>query len=523
MKPIDLLLIYPPLGSFDEILRDIPLSLIYAATDSVKQGYEVRILDLRLQPMGWKKRVDEVLQQGCSLVGLSVMTGNPIRTSLAISKYIKERFPVPIVWGGPHPTILPEQTLENEFIDFVIRDWGSRSLSALLGHLKNEPISRQEILGLGYKERGKIVLTPPHCRFEVLDYRDLPYHLVDINGTQYNRLSNGEVIFPIFTALGCPYQCSFCMSPAVYAKIKGKKWIPFSRDYVIGHIESIRQRYSFQRLQIYDDDSFIDLDRMANLLEEYIRRGFHRELKIDFRGARVNELDRMDDDYLRLLTRANVEVLAIGAESGSDQTLEKMKKGITVEQIIRVNRKLARFPSLRPHYNFFCGVPGETYEDLLKTKELLLQLLTDHPGAYLGVGADWKPLPGSVMTDMAVKEYGLRLPQNLMEWASIDSFDARKIVHPWYTPRFNRMIKLLQITGAVLDRKVPEFHRQMGIFGFILFFVRLVYLPFLKARLKFNLASFLLEYEAKRILLFLFVEGQKWKGKLKARRRGSSI
>ena len=204
MNPIDLLLIYPPLGSFDEIVRDIPLSLIYAATDSVKHGYEVRILDLRLQPGEWKERIDEVLQQGCSLVGLSVMTGNPIRTSLTISKYIKERSPVPIVWGGPHPTILPEQTLEDESIDFVIRDWGSKSLSALLGHLKNEPVPREGILGLGYKERGRILLNPPHCRFEVLDYTDLPYHLVDINGTQYNRLSDGEVIFPIFTALGCP-------------------------------------------------------------------------------------------------------------------------------------------------------------------------------------------------------------------------------------------------------------------------------------------------------------------------------
>lgn len=523
MKPIDLLLIYPPLGSFDEIVRDIPLSLIYAATDSVKQGYKVRILDLRLPPMDWKERVDEVLQQGCSLVGLSVMTGNPIRTSLAISKYIKERSPVPIVWGGPHPTILPEQTLENESIDFVIRDWGSKSLCALLGYLKNEVVSRDEILGLGYKEGGNILLTPPHCRFEILDYRDLPYHLVDINGSQYNRLSNGEVIFPIYTALGCPYKCSFCMSPAVYAKIQGKKWIPLSEDYVIGHIESIRQRYPFQRLQIYDDDSFIDLDRMANLLQEYIRRGFHRELKIDFRGARVNELDRMDDDYMRLLARAQVEVLAIGVESGSNRTLERMKKGITVEQILRVNRKLARFPTLRPHYNFFCGVPGETYEDLLQTKELLLQLLKDHPGAYLGVGADWKPLPGSVMTDTAVQEYGLRLPQNLLEWASIDSFDARKIVHPWYTPPFNRMIKLLQIAGALLDHKVADFHRQMGILGFILFFLRIFYLPFLKARLKYNFTFILVEYEIKKALFSLFVLVQRWKAKFKALWGHSSI
>jgi radical SAM superfamily enzyme YgiQ (UPF0313 family) len=466
-------------------------------------------LDLRLQPGNWKESVDKVLQQGCDLVGISVMTGYPIRTSLAISKYVKERYPVSILWGGPHPTILPEQTLENEFIDFVIRDWGSQSLCSLLSHLKNGTASREGILGLGYKEGGDIFLNPPHCRFEILDYRDIPYHLVNINESRYNRLSNGEVIFPIYTALGCPYQCSFCMSPAVYAKIKGKKWIPHSEDYVMGHIEYIHQRYSFQRLQIYDDDSFVDLDRMANLLAEYIRRGYHRELKIDFRGARVNELDRMDDDYLRLLARAQVELLAIGVESGSNRTLERMKKGITVEQILRVNRKLAKFPSLKPHYNFFCGVPGETYEDLLQTKELLLQLLKDHPGAYLGVGADWKPLPGSVMTESAVKEYGLKMPQNLEEWASIDSFDAQKIYHPWYTEKLNNMIKLLQISGALLDQKIHDYRKTIGLAGYVLLFFRNLYYPILRFRLKNNFTDFLIEFDIKKYFFNWFTKFQR--------------
>lgn len=509
MKPIDILLIYPQLGSFDEILRDIPLSLIYAASDSVKQGYRVRILDLRLHPTNWKEQIDESLKEDCTLVGLSVMTGNPIRTALAISKYIKNRYPVPIVWGGAHPTILPEQTLENESIDFVIRDWGSRSLSSLLSHLKNEPVSREEILGLGYKEGGKIVLNPPHCRFEVLDYRDLPYPLVDISGNQYNRLSSGEVIFPIYTAMGCPYRCSFCMSPTVYAKIQGKKWIPLSEEYVLGHIEYLLQRYDFQRLQIYDDDSFVDLDRMANLLEEYIRRGLHKNLKIDFRGVRVNELDRMDDDYLKLMVRANVELLAIGAESGSNRILEKMQKGITVDQIIGVNQKLARFPVLRPHYNFFCGVPGETYESILQTKQLLLKLLKDHPGAYLGVGADWKPLPGSAMTETAVKEYGLQLPRNLEEWASIDSFDAQKIYHPWYTEKSNNMIKLLQISGVLLDRKIHDYHKMIGVAGYILLFFRYLYQPILRFRLKNNFAAFLVEYDLKKVFFQGLVKFQR--------------
>jgi radical SAM superfamily enzyme YgiQ (UPF0313 family) len=496
MSKTDILLIYPQLGSFDELLRDIPLSLIYAATDSVKQGFDVKILDLRLHRDNWKDEVDQYLKEGCSLVGLSVMTGNPIATSLKISSYIKAHYNTQIVWGGPHPTILPEQTLENKNIDYVIRDWGSKSLCQLIQYIKGDFSDIGSILGLGYKKNDKNFLNIPMCGFEMLDFHDLPYHLVDISGSKYNRLNNGEVIFPIFTAVGCPYKCSFCMSPAVYKKIKGKKWVPYETDFIISHIVYLSEKYDFQRLQIYDDDSFVDLDRMYTLLSEYVRNGFHKKFKLDFRGARINELDRMDDEFLGLMVRANVDLLAIGVESGSDEILKKMNKGITVAQTIRVNQRFAKFPSLRPHYNFFCGIPGETMESLIETKHLILRLLKDNPNCYLGVGADWKPLPGSVMTDRAVDEYNLSLPANLFEWAAIDSFDADKLIHPWYTKEMNNMIKLLQIAGQLLDKKIKEFRKDLGpILGNFIFLLSILYKPILLLRLKYNVNSFMIEYD----------------------------
>ena len=499
---VDIVLIYPQLGSFDNIIRDIPLSLIYAATDSVKNGYNVKILDLRVKAINWKQKLDNYINKGASLIGLSVMTGNPIMTSLEISRYIKSKYRVPIVWGGAHPTILPEQTLENENIDYVIRDWGSVALFKLISHLKNKSVSKKDIVGLGYKENGKIILNPPVCSFEMPDFKDLPYDLVDINGDNYNRLANGEILLPIFTAMGCPYKCTFCMSPAVYEKVKGKKWIAYESENVLEHIEYLYKRYNFHRLQIYDDDSFVDQNRLHDFLTEYIRRGFPKKFKLDFRGARINELDKMDDEFFRLMVDANVELLAIGAESGSPRSLKIMNKGITVEQTIRVNQKFAKFPSLKPHYNFFCGIPGETFEDLLETKKIIMRLVKENPHCYLGVGADWKPLPGTVMTDMAVRDYNLKLPGNLEEWANIDSFDAVKIVHPWYSKKLNNMIKLLQISGMLLDRKIIDFRRDLGvILGNSVYLLSLLYKPFLLLRLKFNFTSFLFEYNIKNFVI----------------------
>lgn len=505
MNGTDVLLIYPQLGSLDDVVRDIPLSLIYAATHSVKKGFKVRIVDLRLKGENWRQIIDNIFQNGCGLAGLSVMTGNPITTSLVISRYIKEKYGTPIVWGGPHPTILPEQTLENPYIDFVIRDWGSQALCQLIDYLKGNSTDKQRILGLGYKESGKIFLNNPQTSFEMLDFHDLPYDLVDISGKTYNRLKKEDLVFPIFTSMGCPYNCNFCMSPAVEKKIKGKKWIAYDVEYVLGHIEYLSQRYQFNRIQIYDDVSFVDLDRMRDFLTGYIKRGYNKKYKIDFRGARINELDRMDHEFFRLLVNANVELMLVGMESGAPRILKLMNKGITVEQIISVNRKMAKYPSLKPNYNFFCGIPGETVEDLIQTKNILIQLIREHPRCYLGIGAHWKPIPGSVLTELAVKDYGLNLPASLEEWSVIDSIDAREIVHPWYTFKMRKMIDLLALSGAVLDRKAEDLTINLGpVIGRAFYYMILLYRPFLRLRLKFNFTAFLLETKLYKLVVTNF-------------------
>jgi radical SAM superfamily enzyme YgiQ (UPF0313 family) len=506
MSGIDVLLVYPKLGSQDTVLRDIPLSLLYAAAHSVKNGHRVEILDCRLYPRQWKERLDTLLQKGCSLVGLSVMTGHPISTALEISRYIKDSYEVPIVWGGPHPTILPEQTLANPYIDYVIRDWGSTPLCQLISSLKGSGPNLEDIIGLGFKKNGNILLNPATCQFEILDYHTIPYHLVEIDSQHYNRLQGDQCIFPIYTSVGCPYKCTFCMSPTVYEKIKGKKWIPLPIDDVVAHIEYLLETYRFDRLQIYDDDSFVDLDRMREFFTKYTAKGIERRLCLDFRGVRINELDRMDDALLELMVRARVEIMAIGVESGSDDTLMRMNKGITVEQILRVNRKLSRYSSLKPHYNILCGTPGETFEDLVKTKDLMVRLVEENPVCLVGSAGDWKPYPGSAMTEQAVREYGLKLPETLEEWARIDSLDAEKIVHPWYTKKMNNYIKLLQIAGIVLDRKAElvssEAQSRWSILNILSLMARL-YRPILSFRLRYNYSSLLIEYPLRTYLMKL--------------------
>jgi anaerobic magnesium-protoporphyrin IX monomethyl ester cyclase len=493
----DVLLIFPKLGTWDDIVRDLPLSVIYAATATVKAGYRVKVLDLRFSEEDWQADLRPTLDAGCALVGISVMTGNPVAMALEVSTFVKANYPhIPVVWGGPHPTTLPEQTLENPLIDYVIRDGGSEPLAGLVDFLRGGSTRKEDVRGLAYRDGDETILNAPQTEFEILDHRDIPYDLIDVSGSNYNRLNSGELSFPIFMSAGCPYQCTFCVSPLMYKKINGKKWVGYGVDEILEHISYLAGRFEFTRIQVYDDESFINLEMMREVLEGWIERGYHNRFKLDFRGMRFNDVARMDDDYLQLMSDAGVEYMFMGLESGSPRMLKAMKKSFKVESAIAVNQRMAKFPKLKPHYNFFCGCPGETYESLLQTKEVLLQLVKDNPYCYLGHGGHWKPIPGTEITNVAVEEHGLELPTDLAGWALIDTLDldATPPDYSWYNDRMYRMIKLLTLAGMLLDAKTKDLIGNLHpVLSRLAHGLIIVYRPLLRARLHYNFSRYLIE------------------------------
>jgi radical SAM superfamily enzyme YgiQ (UPF0313 family) len=193
----------------------------------------------------------------------------------------------------------------------------------------------------------------------------------------------------------------------------------------------------------------------------------------------------------------------VGVESASDKVLKSMQKSITKEQILRVNRKLARHRDIIPYYNFIYGSPGETYEDLIETKDVVLQLLKDNPKAYFGFGSDWKPIPGSKMLITAEKQYNFIQPKTLDDWIEIDSSDSKtKIVHTWYTHRHNNLIKLMQIASFVIDDKIIRESSSNKTMPFrLLRVLSRIYKPIALFRLRFNFHYLLIEYDIWRLMV----------------------
>ena len=280
----------------DSMVVDLPLSILYAAVDAVREGFCVKLLDLRLHPQNWRETLSRELEGGVRLIGISVMTGAPLKNAREITRLVRQAHPsVKIVWGGPHVTVVPE-TMQTEDIDFMIRGYGSLPFASLLDALRQPNPEFVSIKGLTYRgEAGSIVSNDRSREHEMITHRDIPYHLLDVTDSRYSRSYNGTRMFPIFTAIGCPYKCTFCIHPRVYRVINGKKWNAYPPGEVVDHIDYLINRFGARHICVLDDTSFPDLKRMEDVFEEILKRRL--DITLEFRGARINELDRMDDRF----------------------------------------------------------------------------------------------------------------------------------------------------------------------------------------------------------------------------------
>lgn len=477
-----ILLIYPRSGKYDAFIKDLPLSLLYAARASVAKGYDVKIIDQRVEP-NWKKMVLKELREKPLLVGISVMTGKPIYYALEISKFIKANSSVPIVWGGIHPTIVTESTLKTPCIDFIIRGCGELPLLNLAHVLESKEKDFRQVKSLSYKQNSQLIHNERIYDLEKHNLPDVLYELVDIS--KYMRFDGKDKVFSVITSFGCPHSCTFCFYPSFNKPV----WRPQTVEQTIEQLERIKNSYNPTYFSIIDNDFFVDLKRARKVFEVLEKKKW--TIKFGFRGVRIDELDRMPEDLLALMERSNVEHLHIGAESGSQRILDKMGKTITVEQIIRVNDKLKNFPKLLPTYNFFSGIPTEEEKDIKKTTNLILRLLEENPNCQITAFNQFTPYPGTKLFDIAI-QHGFKPPDSLEGWIGFDEEDCSKN-YPWINKKRQLLLDTLYFTALFIDSKLKKNFASNRLKHRLLRALVSCYSPIASYRFKNHFTSFPLE------------------------------
>ncbi len=405
----------------DYSTRLIPLGPLQVGSALKKAGYDVEIIHCTQEDID--KEAEKILEEEPLFVGFSVITGIQTLHSAIMSKRIKEKSSTPIIWGGIHPSLLPEMCLKEDYIDIVVIGEGEETIVELADRLKSkQPVN--DIKGIGYKGRedGKITynLNPPRPFITNLDeYRidfkllNMENYLTPAEAGRYKRITGYK------SSRGCPYDCGFCYNQ----RFNKGQWRAYSPKVVLEDMEFLKREYRIDGIRFYDDNFYVDKKRAQAIL-----RGIGIPASSEIRA------DMLDEKLAGEIKDAGCLGLLVGIESGSDRLLELINKRCKIEDLIKKIEIIARY-KLPVTYSAIIGLPTETKEETKKTIDLLLSIYDkfDKNNTVIVTGV-YLPYPGTSLYSLAVKE-GFNPPEATEGWAGIDR-SRHKFSMPWINTEY---------------------------------------------------------------------------------------
>jgi radical SAM superfamily enzyme YgiQ (UPF0313 family) len=297
------------------------------------------------------------------LVGISTTTAS-FTKALAVANEVKAQLDLTVVVGGPHATALPEETLQNPCFDIGVVGEGELTMVELAEKLgSNENL--ENVRGIVYRERGKVRRNPE--RPYIMDLDSVPFparHLLpslDVyhpTPSAYRCLPQATMI----TSRGCPYNCTFCDR-----SVFGSTYRARSARNVVDEMEMLVEKHGAKEVRFWDDTFNIDARRVIQICEEIRVRG------IDVPWTCLGRINRMNAEVLRAMEESGCWQVDYGIESGNQQLLDGIRKGLTLD-MIRTVTKMTREAGIRMRGFFMLGLPGETEETMRQTIEFAKRL-----------------------------------------------------------------------------------------------------------------------------------------------------
>jgi anaerobic magnesium-protoporphyrin IX monomethyl ester cyclase len=413
--------------SFSSSEATAPLGLLAVATPLLRSGYSIRLIDSTITP-NYKERVLEEVADAICLC-ISLVTGPMIRETVEIARAVKAWNPdFPIILGGWHPSLLPKQTLESDFIDIVVRGQGEEALLDVVQHLESRS-AIDLIPGIGFKRDGKVIFTTERPLKPIVDSPPKAYHIADFDA--YERVCGRRWAMYI-SSLACPYNCSYCTNASVY----GRKWNALPPEQFVAETVDLTRRYGLELLWVVDDNFLVDLNRARLIAEGLVRENASFKWSIQ---ATTNLTARLSVQDLRLLHRSGLQQICHGAESGSQKVLKLMNKGFQNFDTIYETARRCLEAGIRPSFNIIFAYPGEGPVERRQTIQFIMDMCRRHPGAEFWTNI-FTPYPGAPVMEHA-EEFGIQVPTSFEGWAD---FFPRYTVLPWLKGTEHRRLQVMR-------------------------------------------------------------------------------
>lgn len=381
-----------------------PLALIHLAAPLVARGHEVRIVDSAVEPEP-VRAVLRALDGACAL-GISMVTGPMITQGAAVAEAVRaERPDVPIVAGGWHPSILPEQTLASGLFDAVVKGQGEITLLEIVERWDNGERDLGGVAGSYFLKGRDVVANLPRGYTDINALPRRPFEIVDFEA--YAKKCNGFRWLLYCSSHGCPWDCSYCSNASVY----GRNWKPLDPARTVEEMGDLARRYGLQVIDIIDDNYLVRKDRSLEIADRLLTRGVDVGYFIQ---TRTDQVDRLSDAELRLLRRSGLRRIFFGIESGSPRVLRTVNKRLDLETAYRTAARCHE-TGIEASFNLIFGLPGEEAEDLRDTLRMVDTIGQRNPDAAFFTNI-FSPYPGSPIFPEAIRR-GVREPESLQEWA----------------------------------------------------------------------------------------------------------
>jgi len=345
------------------------------------------------------------------IIGMTLFS-RELKEIAGLCELIKKEFkPAIIVLGGPHPTAMPTETLEQiPDCDFVVRGEGETALHNLISSLSNGG-SLSEVKGISFRTNNNN--TVHHCGdaeivsdLDLLPFPDRQSLIDNYRNRTYGSLLYGCPSDILITSRGCPFQCHFCFK--VCAKYRSS-----SPEYVLREIDWVISNISPSHIQIMDDSFTIQRQRAVRILDGLIERNYPVRFKV---RSRVNAVD---EGLLKKMKQAGVDSIVYGLESGSQRMLDVFNKRTTVEQNVTACR-LARKAGIECLGDMILFYPGENRQTLKETQRFIKKAKPTAVKFYT-----LTPLPQTKVYKEAKKSGSLVGDWNIGQetpWVKLDEF-----------------------------------------------------------------------------------------------------
>ena len=424
-----------------------PLALIHLAAPLVDRGYEVTLVDSAVTPDSVGAVVSAC--EGALCLGISMVTGPMITDAVAVAGAVRARHPrLPIVAGGWHPSILPEQTLRSPMVDVVVKGQGEITFAEIVDRYAAGEGDLDGVAGCLYKKDGKAVWNPDRGYTDINALPPRPFHLVDFE--RYARKCKGLRWILYCTSHGCPWDCSYCSNASVY----GRNWKPLQPETAVGEMTELARRYRLDVIDIIDDNYLVRRDRAMEIAEGLLQEGTTFGYYIQ---TRTDQMDRLGDSELDLLARSGLARIFFGLESGSARVLRSVNKRLDLGTAYRTAERCYR-AGIQTSFNLIFGLPAEEADDLRETLAMVDEVGRYNPEAAFFTNI-FSPYPGSPIFPEAVRR-GVREPETLEEWAV---FYPKIQVLPWlHGARHARIQRIRDYIRIGYSARHMVVHRPRG-------------------------------------------------------------